>query len=280
MSNKKHEEVIKNTVKKEAGNILNKLDQLFTTKSKSLLNIFFTAGYPDVNSTTEVILSLQQQGADIIEIGMPYSDPIADGPVIQESNMIALQNGMTMELLFHQLNTIKESVQVPLILMGYLNPVMQYGMEKFCADAAAAGVHGIILPDLPMFEFEHYYKSIFEKHQLHFVFLITPETSFDRIKKADILSSGFLYAVSSSATTGSSADNSTRDYYFERLAALKLKNPLLIGFGINDNRSFENACKYASGAIIGSAYIKILQHSRDINRDTGLFIRSITNKHE
>ena len=246
----------------------------------NLLNIFCTAGYPLINSTTEVILSLQKNGADIIEIGMPYSDPIADGPVIQQSNMTALQNGMTMQLLFKQLNSIKENLTVPLILMGYLNPVLQYGIEKFCEDAETSGVSGVILPDLPMFEFENSYKKIFEKYNLHFIFLITPETSNERIKMADRLSSGFLYAVSSSATTGTKTDRSQQGKYFKKLAALKLKNPILIGFGINDHKSFAYACKHAAGAIIGSAYIKTLEYSTDIDSDTASFIGRIKGKNE
>lgn len=259
---------------------MNRLDQLFIKRNKNLLNIFTTAGYPSLTSTKDVILSLQKNGADMIEIGMPYSDPIADGPVIQQSNLIALQNGMNIQLLFEQLKSIKEKVYVPLILMGYLNPVLQYGMEKFCADALDAGVHGIILPDLPMFEFEHLYRSTFKKHQLHFIFLITPQTSEDRIRKADKLSSGFLYAVSASVTTGSSINATDQQAYFKKLAGLKLKNNLLIGFGIHDRRTFSNACDYASGAIIGSAYIKVLENSIDIEGDTERFIKSIRPKNE
>jgi tryptophan synthase alpha chain len=212
----------------------------------------------------------------MIEIGMPYSDPIADGPVIQQSNLVALQNGMTMELLFRQLNEIKKQLTVPVILMGYLNPVLQYGMDRFCADAANAGVDAVILPDLPMYEFETYYKKIFEKNNLHAVFLITPETSEQRIRMADKLSSGFLYAVSSSATTGNTEGISSNEKYLKKLAAMKLKNPYLIGFGINDRDGFENACSYASGAIIGSAYIKALMNNTgNTDQTTALFIRGI-----
>ncbi len=254
---------------------MNKLDQLFSTKNENILNIFCTAGYPHIDSTSEVILSLQKHGADIIEVGMPYSDPIADGPVIQQSNMTALQNGMTMELLFEHLKAVRGKVNIPLILMGYLNPVLQFGMEEFCAAANAAGVSGIILPDLPMFEFENFYKPLFRKYGLHFIFLITPQTSNDRIKKADKLSDGFLYAVSSSSTTGNKANSFAQEKYFKKLASLKLKNPLLIGFGINDHNSFSNACRYAKGAIIGSAYIKKLENSHDIDKDTADFIKAI-----
>jgi tryptophan synthase alpha chain len=257
------------------GEVSNRFDKVFADNKKNLLNIFCTAGYPHRESTTEVMLALQKHGADMIEIGMPYSDPIADGPVIQHSNMIALQNGMTIQLLFEQLNRVKEKIIIPVILMGYLNPVLQYGMEKFCADAATAAVDAVILPDLPMFEFENFYKQLFKKHGLKFIFLITPETSNDRIKKADKLSSGFLYAVSSSATTGNTADTASKEKYFKRLAAMELKNPFLVGFGINDNQSFAEACVYAAGAIIGSAYIKILEYTTDIDTGTASFIKAI-----
>lgn len=263
--------------KRENINVVsNKLDVLFELKNKNLLNIFCTAGFPDKDSTAEVMIALQKHGADMIEIGMPYSDPIADGPVIQQSNLVALKNGMTMELLFRQLNEIKKQLTVPVILMGYLNPVLQYGMDRFCADAANAGVDAVILPDLPMYEFETYYKKIFEKNNLHVVFLITPETSEQRIKMADKLSSGFLYAVSSSTTTGNTEGISSNEKYFKKLAAMKLKNPYLIGFGINDRDGFENACSYASGAIIGSAYIKaLMNNSGNTDQTTALFIRGI-----
>ena len=254
---------------------VNRVGKLFANPQKKLLNIFCTAGYPHKNSTAAVMLSLQKHGADMIEIGMPYSDPIADGPVIQQSNMIALQNGMTMQLLFEQLNEVKEQITIPVILMGYVNPVLQYGIEKFCADAANAGVDAVILPDLPMYEFETFYQPVFKKYNLHVIFLITPETSKERIKKADALSSGFLYAVSSSATTGNNAGIVSKEKYFKKLAGMGLKNPVLIGFGIHDSRSFAEACKYASGAIIGSAYIRSIEHVTSIDSATAAFIKEI-----
>jgi len=254
---------------------VNKLDALFATGKKNLMNIYCTAGYPHKDSTSAVMLSLQQHGADMIEIGMPYSDPIADGPVIQNSNMIAIQNGMTIQLLFEQLRSVKDQLSIPVILMGYLNPVLQYGMEKFCADAEDAGVSAVILPDLPMYEFETFYKKLFKKHNLHVIFLITPETVAQRMKEADRLSTGFLYAVSSSATTGNTADISSKEKYFKKLSGMKFKNPVMIGFGINDNQGFKTACTYAAGAIIGSAYIKALVNVSDIDAATKIFIRSI-----
>ncbi len=253
----------------------NKLTQLFQQKNKNLLNVYCTAGFPKKESTTEVILALQENGVDMIEIGMPYSDPIADGPVIQQSNMVAIENGMTIQLLFEQLNSVKNSITVPLIMMGYLNPVLQYGLEKFCENAAAVGISGIILPDLPMYEFEEVYAPIFKRNNLSFIFLITPQTSNERIKKADKLSSGFLYAVSSSSTTGTAVADEEKIDYFERINKMKLANPIMIGFGINSRESFSTACKYASGAIIGSAYIKALSTSDDIQTRTTEFIKKI-----
>jgi tryptophan synthase alpha chain len=253
----------------------NKLTALFQTNNKNLLNVYCTAGFPRKESTIEVLLALQKSGADMIEIGMPYSDPIADGPVIQDSNMVAIANGMTIELLFKQLKTVKKDIHVPLILMGYLNPVMQYGIEKFCEDAALAGVSALILPDMPMYEYEHIYKKYFTQNNLSLVFLITPQTSEARIKKADALSSGFLYAVSSNSVTGSTLSNEGQNEYFVKLAAMKLKNPLMIGFGINSKETFDNACKYAVGAIVGSAYIKAISKSKNIETATNTFVKTI-----
>jgi tryptophan synthase alpha chain len=254
---------------------MNKLTQLFQTKNKNLLNVYCTAGFPKKESTAEVLLALQKSGADMIEVGMPYSDPIADGPVIQESNMIAIANGMTIELLFKQLKAVKKDINIPLILMGYLNPVMQYGIEKFCADAAASGVAGFILPDMPMYEYEHIYKKYFTQNKLSLIFLITPQTSNERILKADALSSGFLYAVSSNSVTGSTLSNEGQNEYFKKLAAMKLQNKLMIGFGINSKETFANACKYAAGAIVGSAYIKAIGKSKNVQTATAAFIKTI-----
>ena len=254
---------------------MNKLDKTFSSGKKNILNIYCTAGYPHLESTATVMLALQESGADIIELGIPYSDPIADGPVIQQSNMQALQNGISIHKIFSQLNEIKTQLHIPVILMGYLNPVMQYGIEFFCKDAADAGVSGIILPDLPMYEYEHSYKSLFEKYGLHLIFLISPQTSEDRIKKADELSKGFIYAVSSAATTGTETDFKHQQPYFRKIKNMKLRNPVLIGFGIKDKSTFELACKYSSGAIIGSAYIKALEKSKNIPADTADFVKNI-----
>ncbi len=253
----------------------NKLIQLFLTANKKLLNVYCTAGYPTKDSTGMVLQALQNSNVDIIEIGIPYSDPIADGPTIQESNMVAIENGMTIDLLFKQLKEVKSKINIPLILMGYLNPVMQYGIEKFCNDAAAVGVSGIILPDLPMYEYENIYKPYFIKNNLSFIFLITPQTSLERINQADSLSTGFIYAVSSNSTTGNSLNTDGQNEYFKKISKLKLKNPLLIGFGINTKTSFDNACKYAAGAIVGSAYIKAIAKTKDIDKSTAAFIKTI-----
>jgi tryptophan synthase alpha chain len=253
----------------------NKLTALFQAKNKNLLNVYCTAGFPKKESTAEVLLALQKSGVDMIEIGMPYSDPIADGPVIQESNMIAIANGMTIELLFKQLKAVQRNIKVPLILMGYLNPVMQYGIEKFCSEAASAGVAALILPDMPMYEYEHVYKKYFTQNKLSLIFLITPQTSIERIKKADNLSSGFLYAVSSNSVTGSTLNKNGQNEYFKKLSSLKLKNPLMIGFGINSKQTFDNACNYAAGAIVGSAYIKNISKVKNVESTTSAFIKTI-----
>jgi tryptophan synthase alpha chain len=254
---------------------MNKLDQLFSLRRKNILNMYCTAGYPQLESTETVMLSLQEHGADIIELGIPYSDPIADGPVIQQSNMQALANGISIRKIFSQLEGLKDKLHIPVILMGYLNPVMQYGLENFCRDAEAAGVSGVILPDLPLYEYEHFCQHIFKRYGLSFIFLISPQTSVERIKKADQLSSGFLYAVSSSATTGKQTDFLAQETYFQKIKDLKLRNPVLIGFGIKDRDTFSMANKYAAGAIIGSAYIKALENAPDIGSSTGDFIRGI-----
>ena len=254
---------------------MSRLQALFANKKERVLNVYFTAGYPQLDSTTTIIQALQNNGADIIELGMPYSDPLADGPVIQESGNIALQNGMTIAVLFEQLKAIKGQINIPIILMGYMNPVMQYGFEKFCADASAVGVDGLILPDLPEYEFEMEYGAIIKKYGLDFIFLVTPETSTERIQQLDNLSTGFLYAVSSSATTGKDKDFNSVEKYLEQLQSMQLKNPVLVGFGIKDRNTFESACKYANGAIIGTAFIKALEGSTNINETVKEFINAV-----
>lgn len=254
---------------------MNRLDKLFAEKKTGVLNMYCTAGFPQLNSTVEVITALQKNGADIIELGIPYSDPIADGPVIQQSNMHALENGMSITLLFEQLKNIRDHIQLPIILMGYMNPVLQFGIDKFCEAAAAVGVDGIILPDLPMYEFETMYQQHFKKYNLQFIFLVTPETGEERIREIDSLSSGFIYAVSSSSTTGNTKAIEDQDAYFKKLAAMNLTNPVLVGFGIKDKNTFDAACTHTNGAIIGSAYITALKDTADINQVTKDFINRI-----
>lgn len=253
----------------------NRLTILFDQKKTAVLNIYCTAGYPQLNSTIEVIEALQNAGADIIELGIPYSDPIADGPIIQQSNMQALANGMSIPLLFEQLKNVRSNIHLPIILMGYLNPVLQYGIERFCDDAAKVGVDGIILPDLPMHEFETEYRQYFKKHDLKFIFLVTPETSEERIRKIDELSNGFIYAVSSSSTTGLTKPIEAQETYFKKLQDMNLVNPVLVGFGIKDKNTFDAACKYTNGAIIGSAYITVLKNTVHIGQTTKDFINTV-----
>lgn len=257
---------------------MSKLNDLFNRKRNGVLNVYCTAGYPNADSTIEVMEALQDNGADIIELGMPYSDPLADGPVIQASSSIALANGMSISRLFEQLAGMKDRIHIPVILMGYMNPVLQYGFEKFCSDAADAGISGLILPDLPGYEFEHEYGAVIRKYGLDFIFLVTPETSEQRVRKLDQLSSGFLYAVSSSSTTGSDKQMEDVSRYLQRLKGYGLKNPVLVGFGIRDRQSFEAAGKYANGAIIGSAYIKALEGADDLKERTRTFLESILAK--
>lgn len=254
---------------------MSRLKDIFQKKDHNVLNVYCTAGYPQLNSTIEVMKALQENGADIIELGMPYSDPLADGPVIQQSSSVALANGMTIKKLFEQLKDLRREISIPVLLMGYMNPILQYGFEKFCADAAAVGIDGLILPDLPEHEFETEYGAIIKKHGLDFIFLVTPETSEARIKRLDQLSSGFLYAVSSSSTTGKDKNMTDVTTYLQTLKNLKLKNPVLVGFGIKDKTTFNTACANANGAIIGTAYIKALTGGSNIGDITKEFLQSI-----
>lgn len=239
------------------------------------LNVYITAGYPELSDTLTIMQALQENGADLIELGMPYSDPLADGPVIQESSSRAIANGMTLTLLVEQLKEMRTTIRVPVILMGYMNPVLQYGFERFCADAAAVGVDGLILPDLPEFEFETEYGAIIKKYGLDFIFLVTPETSEERLRKLDELSTGFLYAVSSSSTTGGDKQMADISGYLKRLQAMNLKNPVLVGFGIKDKASFEAACAHANGAIIGSAFIKAIGTAENVTGATKAFLGEV-----
>ncbi|MCQ6956931.1 tryptophan synthase subunit alpha [Mucilaginibacter aquariorum] len=238
---------------------MNRLNQLFATKNKNLLSIYFTAGYPELNTTVDIAEALEKAGADFLEIGFPYSDPVADGPTIQHSSQTALDNGMNLHLLFEQLKDLRSRVSIPILLMGYVNPIVQFGVERFCKAAAAVGVDGIIVPDLPMYEYELLYSNYFEDNDLSNIFLVTPQTSEERIRKIDRLSNSFIYLLSSSSITGGNLQlTDSIEGYYNRIKAMELKNPTIIGFGISDHKSFRKACQYANGAIVGSAFVKLL----------------------
>ncbi|WP_308993477.1 tryptophan synthase subunit alpha [Mariniflexile litorale] len=228
-------------------------------EDKKLLSIYFTAGYPSLNDSVSIIQNLEKSGVDMIEIGLPFSDPLADGPTIQASSTQALKNGMTTEVLFNQLKDIRKSVSIPLIIMGYFNPMLQYGVEAFCKKCQEIGIDGLIIPDLPVDVYHDEYKATFEKYGLINVFLITPQTSVERIHFIDSISNGFIYMVSSASVTGSqSGFGDEQTGYFKRISDMNLKNPQIIGFGISDNKTFMQATQYAKGAIIGSAFIKYI----------------------
>ena len=243
-------------------------------EEKKLLSIYFTAGYPSLNDTASIIKQLEDSGVDMIEIGLPFSDPLADGPTIQESSTAALHNGMTTKKLFEQLEGIRDTVDIPLIIMGYFNPMMQYGVEAFCAKCQELGIDGLILPDLPVAEYDLHYRKIFEKYGLVNVFLITPQTSEERIRLIDEVSNGFIYMVSSASVTGSTSGfGNTQEDYFKRIESMNLKNPQIVGFGINNAETFTQATKTAKGAIIGSAFIKML--TKEGKKGIDAFVKSI-----
>lgn len=254
---------------------MNRLNELFKNKKEPILSIYYTAGYPNLDSTLDIAEALEKGGADFIEIGFPYSDPVADGPVIQASSQHALDNGMTLSILFDQLKDLRRRVSIPILLMGYVNPVLQYGVENFCNKAAEVGVDGVIVPDLPMYEYENLYKSCFLENNLSNIFLVTPQTSEERIRKIDELSSGFIYLLSSSSTTGKDLKVSNEaDTYFKRIKDMNLKNPTMIGFGISDQKSFNKAAEYTRGAIVGSAFVKFLATDKALE-NVGQFLKGI-----
>jgi tryptophan synthase alpha chain len=255
---------------------MNRIHKIFQGQPKNILSIFYTAGYPGINDTALIAKSLQTSCADIIEIGIPFSDPVADGPTIQASNKVALDNGMNVKLLLQQVKEIRKDVTIPIILMGYLNPVLQYGIERFVKEAAANGVDGLILPDMPMDVYQHEYKDMFEKAGLTNTFLISPTTSEERIRKIDAVTNGFIYAVSASSTTGAKGGFAEEQIsYFKRLKEFGLRNQFLIGFGISNNETFSLASSYCAGAIVGSAFINLLKDSKDIPADINRFVKSI-----
>lgn len=252
---------------------MNRITSKLQTDRK-LLSIYFTAGFPRLDDTVAIIKNLESSGADMLEIGLPFSDPLADGPTIQESSEIALRNGMNTELLFRQLENIRESVEIPLLIMGYFNPILQYGVEAFCKKCKEVGIDGLIIPDLPVEEYAEHYKEIFQKYELLPIFLISPQTSEKRIRFIDAVSEGFIYVVSSAGVTGSTSGFGEEQLaYFRRLSEMNLTSPLIVGFGIKDRESFNNATRYTDGAIIGSAFIKHLKANS--NDDIPGFIADI-----
>lgn len=255
---------------------MNRINRLFQNKKERVLSIYFTAGFPELEDTVPIMEAIEAAGADIIEIGVPYSDPIADGPTIQDSNMIALENGMSLKKLFAQLEGFRNKVNLPVVLMGYLNPIIQYGMEDFCKKCQELGIDGLILPDLPMGQYLEEFKELFEQYGLSNTFLISPQTSENRIREIDQHSNGFIYMVSSHSITGAKTGISEEQKaYFKRVQEMDLKNPRLIGFGISDAETFNTASAFGHGAIIGSAFINIVKKSKDLRTDIQKYIQSV-----
>ena len=254
---------------------MNRINKLFQKKNKKILSIYFTAGYPRINDTVDIIKALDKNGVDMIEVGIPFSDPIADGPIIQNSSTIAITNGMNMSLLFDQLKNIRSTTQIPIILMGYINPIIQFGYDKFVDKLIECGIDGVILPDLPLLEYKKELKPFFDKNNISFVSLISPNTSIERVKKIDQISDGFLYVVSSSSITGkNNLFDANQIKYFNSLNNIFLKNPKIIGFGISDKKSFDIACNYSNGAIIGTKFINSLD-ALNLNKSIKKFVNSI-----
>ena len=238
---------------------MNRIDQTFK-KNEKLLSIYFSAGHPELEDTLPILVALQDSGVDMVEIGLPFSDPLADGPTIQKSSTSALRNGMTTEKLFDQLENIRDNIHIPLVLMGYLNPIMQYGIERFCQKCQSIGIDGLIVPDLPIDLYHEYYKEVFDKYNLYSMFLITPQTPEARIHFIDSISNGFIYMVSSASVTGAqNTFGKIQEDYFKRIANMKLSTPQIVGFGISNASTYQMATKYSSGGIIGSAFIKFLE---------------------
>lgn len=255
---------------------MNRIDKLFRSKPSGVLSVFMTAGFPALEDTRTVIRELASCGVDLVEIGMPFSDPLADGPVLQDCNQKALDNGMSLEILFEQIGNIRETVDIPLILMGYLNPVLNYGIEKFCKKASETGIDGVILPDLPVEEYNARHRVIFEKYGLHMIFLITPQTTGERIRRIENLSRGFLYMVSAASTTGAKQGFRPEQIdYFKRIREMELSLPRLIGFGISSGETFRQACNYANGAIIGSAFMKSLSGEGSLAEKVSAFVKGL-----
>ena len=254
---------------------MNRINYLFQQKKENILSVYFTAGFPKLEDTVPMLKCLQANDVDLVEIGVPFSDPMADGIVIQNSNQQALQNGMSIRKLFDQLTAVRVEIHIPLVMMGYLNPVMQFGFENFCKECHRVGVDGMIIPDLPMADFLAEYKEIAERYQLEFIFLITPETSEKRIREIDSHTNGFIYMVSSAATTGTQTSFDNKVDYFNRINSMNLKNPRLVGFGISNKSTRDMVNRYSSGAIIGSAFIKALQETQDVEKGVKLLLENL-----
>ncbi|HHT30373.1 MULTISPECIES: tryptophan synthase subunit alpha [Petrimonas] len=256
---------------------MNRIDRLFQQKSKNILSVYFTAGYPNLDDTVPIIRSLEKNGVDLIEIGIPFSDPMADGPVIQASGTEALRNGMSLKVLFRQLDQIRTAVETPLVLMGYLNPILQFGFDRFCAEAQRCGIDGLIIPDLPFAEYMREYKGSTEKYGLHMIMLITPETSEERIRLIDENTGGFIYMVSSASVTGAKSGFGEENLqYFRRVNGMNLRHPRLIGFGISNKATFDAACDHASGAIIGSKFVSLLGGEESVEAAVQKLKKSVT----
>jgi len=255
---------------------MNRINQLFETKTKDVLSVYFTAGYPNLDDTLPVLQALQNNGVDMVEIGIPFSDPMADGPVIQESSGRALRNGMTLQLLFDQLTEAREKITIPLVLMGYLNPVMQFGFEAFCRRCTETGIDGVIIPDLPFHDYVENYKPTADRYNVKVIMLITPETTDERVKLIDEHTGGFIYMVSSAATTGAQQSfGYEQQAYFKHVQEMKLKNPLMIGFGISNKATFDAARQHACGAIVGSKFISLLSETQDIDTAANRLIEAL-----
>ncbi|MFA6580372.1 MAG: tryptophan synthase subunit alpha [Paludibacter sp.] len=254
---------------------MNRINKLFQQKKENILSVYITAGFPTLEDTVPALKCLQSNGVDLVEIGVPFSDPMADGIVIQNSSHMALQNGMSIRKLFEQLKAVRLDIHIPLVIMGYLNPVMQFGFENFCKECSRVGVDGMIIPDLPMADFLVEYKEIAERYKLEFIFLITPETSDERIREIDSHTHGFIYMVSSAAVTGTQNSFDNKVEYFNRINAMNLKNPRLIGFGISNKSTRDTVNRYSSGAIIGSAFIKALEETQDVEKGVKLLLERL-----
>lgn len=254
---------------------MNRINLLFDRKKKNILSVYFTAGFPKLEDTLPILKSLQTNEIDLVEIGVPFSDPMADGLVIQKSSQQALKNGMSIRKLFEQLTEVREHIHIPLVMMGYLNPIMQFGFEDFCKECKRVEVDGMIIPDLPMSDFLADYKLIAERYNLEFIFLITPETSEERILEIDSHTDSFIYMVSSAAVTGTQSSFDNKVEYFNRINAMNLKNPRLIGFGISNKSTRDMVNRYSSGAIIGSAFIKALEETQDVEKGVQLLLKRL-----